>query len=45
MRGGIIVCIFIEIGVRGHIPKSVKDRLLSYSGLGSLQAIGQVLGK
>jgi hypothetical protein len=35
----------IEVGAWGHIVKSVKDRLQSFSGLGSLQVIGQVLGK
>jgi hypothetical protein len=32
----------IEVGAQGNILKSVKDRLRLHSGLGSLQAIGQV---
>jgi hypothetical protein len=35
----------IEVGVRGHIVKLVKDRLRRYSGLGSLLVICQVLGR
>jgi hypothetical protein len=35
----------IKDGVRGHILKLVKDRFGHYSGLGSLRAIGQVLGR
>jgi hypothetical protein len=36
----------IEVGARGHIVKAVKDRLKDRcSGLRSLRAIGQVLGR
>jgi hypothetical protein len=35
----------IEVRAQGHILKSLKDPFSLYSGLGSLQAIGQVLGR
>jgi hypothetical protein len=35
----------IEVRARGHIVKSVEDRLRSLFHLGSLQVIGQVLGR
>jgi hypothetical protein len=35
----------IEVGAGGHIVKSVGDHLRSFSWLGSLQVIRQVLGR
>jgi hypothetical protein len=39
-------CLYlIEVGARGYIVKSVRTAFGRYSGLGSLQVIGQVLAR